>query len=134
MGRGELHLTILLEPMRREGYELAVSKPRVVFHMVDGERHEPIEQVTADVEDQHQGAVMQALGERRAELVNMEPDGMGRVRLEYKIPARGLIGFQNESLNLTRGTGLISNIFDGYEEYKGEIEGRQHGRRVTQDA
>ncbi|HUG24017.1 translational GTPase TypA [Piscinibacter sp.] len=132
-GRGELHLTILLENMRREGYELAVSKPRVVFHDVDGERHEPIELVTADVEDQHQGAVMQALGERRAELVNMEPDGMGRVRLEYRIPARGLIGFQNEFLNLTRGTGLISNIFDSYEAYKGEIDGRKNGVLISQD-
>ena len=133
MGRGELHLTILLENMRREGYELAVSKPRVVFHDVDGARHEPIEQVTADVEDQHQGAVMQALGERKAELVNMEPDGLGRVRLDYKIPARGLIGFQNEFLNLTRGTGLISNIFDSYEPYKGEIEGRKQGVLISQD-
>ncbi|MFT3955482.1 MAG: translational GTPase TypA [Piscinibacter sp.] len=132
-GRGELHLTILLENMRREGYELAVSKPRVVFHEVDGERHEPIEMVTADVEDQHQGAVMQALGERKAELVNMEPDGMGRVRLEYRIPARGLIGFQNEFLNLTRGTGLISNIFDGYEAFKGDIEGRKNGVLISQD-
>ena len=133
MGRGELHLTILLETIRREGYELAVSKPRVVFHDVNGERHEPIEMVAADVEDQHQGAVMQALGERRAELVNMEPDGRGRVRLEYRIPARGLIGFQNEFLNLTRGTGLISNIFDGYEAYKGEIEGRKNGVLISQD-
>lgn len=132
-GRGELHLTILLENMRREGYELAVSKPRVVFHEVDGERHEPIELVTADVEDQHQGAVMQALGERKGELVNMEPDGMGRVRLEYRIPARGLIGFQNEFLNLTRGTGLISNIFDGYEAFKGDIEGRKNGVLISQD-
>jgi GTP-binding protein len=132
-GRGELHLTILLENMRREGYELAVSKPRVVFHEVDGERHEPIEMVTADVEDQHQGAVMQALGERKAELINMEPDGMGRVRLEYRIPARGLIGFQNEFLNLTRGTGLISNIFDGYEAFKGDIEGRKNGVLISQD-
>ena len=132
-GRGELHLTILLENMRREGFELAVSKPRVVFHEVDGERHEPIELVTADVEDQHQGGVMQALGERRGELVNMESDGMGRVRLEYRIPARGLIGFQNEFMNLTRGTGLISNIFDGYELYKGEIEGRKNGVLISQD-
>ena len=132
-GRGELHLTILLENMRREGYELAVSKPRVVFHDVGGEKQEPIEQVTADVEDQHQGAVMQALGERKAELVNMESDGRGRVRLDYKIPARGLIGFQNEFLNLTRGTGLISNIFDGYEAYKGEIEGRKNGVLISQD-
>ncbi len=132
-GRGELHLTILLENMRREGYELAVSKPRVVFHEEGGERFEPIEFVTADVEDQHQGAVMQALGERRADLVNMESDGRGRVRLDYKIPARGLIGFQNEFLNLTRGTGLISNIFDSYEAYKGEIEGRKNGVLISQD-
>ena len=133
MGRGELHLTILLETMRREGYELAVSRPRVVFRTVDGERHEPIELLTADVEDQHQGAVMQALGERRAELVNMEPDGNGRVRLDYRIPARGLIGFQNEFLNMTRGTGLISNIFDGYEAFRGEIEGRKNGVLISQD-
>jgi GTP-binding protein len=132
-GRGELHLTILLENMRREGFEMAVSKPRVVFKEEGGVRLEPIEMVTADVEDQHQGAVMQALGERRAELVNMEPDGMGRVRLEYRIPARGLIGFQNEFLNLTRGTGLISNIFDGYEPFKGEIEGRKNGVLISQD-
>ena len=132
-GRGELHLTILLENMRREGYELAVSKPRVVFHEVDGQRQEPMELVTADVEDQHQGGVMQALGERRAELVNMESDGMGRVRLEYRIPARGLIGFQNEFMNLTRGTGLISNIFDGYEAFKGDIAGRKNGVLISQE-
>ena len=132
-GRGELHLTILLENMRREGYELAVSKPRVVFHEVDGERLEPIELVTVDIEDQHQGGVMQALGERRADLVNMETDGRGRVRLEYRIPARGLIGFSNEFMNLTRGTGLISNIFDGYEAYKGEIEGRKNGVLISMD-
>ncbi len=133
-GRGELHLTILLETMRREGFELAVSKPRVVFHEVNGEKHEPIELVTADVEDTHQGAVMQALGERKAELVNMESDGMGRVRLEYRIPARGLIGFSNEFMNLTRGTGLISNIFDGYEAFKGDIAGRKNGVLISQDS
>jgi GTP-binding protein len=132
-GRGELHLTILLENMRREGYEMAVSKPRVVFREVGGQRHEPIEMVTADVEEQHQGGVMQALGERRGELVNMESDGRGRVRLEYRIPARGLIGFQNEFMNLTRGTGLISNIFDGYDVYRGEISGRKNGVLISQD-
>ncbi len=132
-GRGELHLTILLENMRREGFELAVSKPRVVFKEEGGVRLEPIEMVAADVEEQHQGGVMQALGLRKAELVNMEPDGRGRVRLEYRIPARGLIGFQNEFLNLTRGTGLISNIFDGYEAYKGEIAGRKNGVLISQD-
>ena len=134
MGRGELHLTILLETMRREGYELAVSKPRVVFRDVSGERHEPIELVTADVEEQHQGGVMQALGERKGELVNMEPDGRGRVRLEYRIPARGLIGFTNEFMNLTRGSGLIANIFDGYEPHKGEIAGRKNGVLISMDA
>jgi GTP-binding protein len=132
-GRGELHLTILLETMRREGYELAVSKPRVVFRDVGGERHEPIEMVTVDIEDQHQGGVMQALGERKGELANMETDGRGRVRLEYRIPARGLIGFSNEFMNLTRGTGLISNIFDGYEAYKGEIGGRKNGVLISMD-
>ena len=132
-GRGELHLTILLEEMRREGYELAVSKPRVVFKDIDGERCEPIELVTADIEENHQGGVMQALGERKGELINMEPDGRGRVRLEYRIPARGLIGFTNEFLNLTRGTGLISNIFDGYEPHKGEIGGRKNGVLISMD-
>jgi GTP-binding protein len=132
-GRGELHLTILLENMRREGYELAVSKPRVVFKDVDGEKCEPIEMVTADIEDQHQGGVMQALGERKGELVNMEPDGRGRVRLEYRIPARGLIGFSNEFLNLTRGSGLIANIFDGYEPHKGEIASRKNGVLISMD-
>jgi len=133
MGRGELHLTILLENMRREGYELAVSKPRVVYQMVNGERHEPIELVTADIEEEHQGGVMQALGERKGELVNMETDGTGRVRLEYRIPARGLIGFTNEFLNLTRGSGLISNIFDSYEPYKGEIGSRKNGVLISMD-
>ena len=130
---GELHLTILLENMRREGYELAVSKPRVVFRDVNGERHEPIEMVTADIEETHQGGVMQALGERKGELVNMEPDGRGRVRLEYRIPARGLIGFTNEFLNLTRGSGLISNIFDSYEAHKGDIGGRKNGVLISMD-
>ncbi|KPF47178.1 GTP-binding protein [beta proteobacterium AAP121] len=134
MGRGELHLTILLENMRREGYELAVSKPRVVFQTINGEKCEPIELVTADVEEQHQGGVMQALGERKGELVNMEPDGHGRVRLEYRIPARGLIGFSNEFMNLTRGSGLISNIFDGYEPHRGEIASRKNGVLISMDA
>ncbi|MCC7151266.1 MAG: translational GTPase TypA [Rubrivivax sp.] len=132
-GRGELHLTILLENMRREGYELAVGKPRVVFKDIAGVRNEPIELVTADIEDQHQGAVMQALGERRGELVNMETDGRGRVRLDYRIPARGLIGFSTEFLNLTRGTGLISNIFDSWEPYRGEIAGRKNGVLISMD-
>ncbi len=132
-GRGELHLTILLENMRREGYELAVSKPRVVYREINSERCEPIELVTADIEEQHQGGVMQALGERKGDLVNMESDGRGRVRLEYRIPARGLIGFTTEFLNLTRGSGLISNIFDKYEAHKGEIGGRKNGVLISMD-
>jgi len=136
-GRGELHLTILLENMRREGYELAVSRPRVVLHEVEGpngpEKHEPIELLTVDVEDTHQGAVMQELGQRRGELADMQPDGRGRVRLEYRIPARGLIGFSTEFLNLTRGTGLMSHIFDGYEAYKGDIDGRKNGVLISHE-
>ncbi len=132
-GRGELHLTILLENMRREGYELAVSRPRVVLRDVGGEKHEPLEMLTVDVEDAHQGGVMQELGLRKGELQDMQPDGRGRVRLEYRIPARGLIGFQGEFLNLTRGTGLMSHIFDGYEAYKGDIGGRKNGVLISQD-
>jgi GTP-binding protein len=132
-GRGELHLTILLENMRREGYELAVSKPRVMFKDIDGEKCEPMELVTADVEEIHQGGVMQALGLRKGDMINMEPDGHGRVRLEYRIPARGLIGFSNEFMNLTRGSGLIASIFDGYEPHKGEIGGRKNGVLISMD-
>jgi len=132
-GRGELHLTILLENMRREGYELAVSRPRVVLHDVDGEKHEPMELLTVDVEDAHQGAVMQELGARKGELLDMQPDGRGRVRLEYRVPARGLIGLQTDFQNMTRGTGLMSHIFDGYEAYKGEIGGRKNGVLISQD-
>ncbi|MBC7701613.1 translational GTPase TypA [Aquabacterium sp.] len=133
MGRGELHLTILLENMRREGFELAVSKPRVVFQEINGEKCEPMELVTVDVEEIHQGGVMQALGLRKGDMVNMEPDGRGRVRLEYRIPARGLIGFSNEFMNLTRGSGLIASLFDGYEPHKGEIGGRKNGVLISMD-
>ncbi|HVQ04124.1 MAG TPA: translational GTPase TypA, partial [Burkholderiaceae bacterium] len=129
----ELHLTILLENMRREGYELAVSRPRVVLHEVDGEKHEPIELLTVDVEDQHQGAVMQELGQRKGELADMQSDGRGRVRLDYRVPARGLIGFSTEFLNITRGTGLMSHIFDGYEAGKGEIGGRKNGVLISHE-
>jgi GTP-binding protein len=132
-GRGELHLTILLENMRREGYELAVSRPKVVLQDIDGVRHEPMELLTVDVEDTHQGGVMQELGMRRGELLDMQPDGRGRVRLEYRIPARGLIGFQGEFLNLTRGTGLMSHIFDGYAPFQGDIGGRKNGVLISQD-
>ena len=132
-GRGELHLTILLENMRREGYELAVGRPRVVFKDVDGQRQEPYEILTIDVEEGNQGAVMEELGARRGELQDMIPDGKGRVRLEYRIPARGLIGFQSEFLTLTRGTGVASHIFDSYDVLKGDIEDRRNGVLVSQD-
>src|SRR3954462_9238386 len=135
-GRGELHLTILIENMRREGFELAVSRPRVVFKMVDGVRHEPFELLSVDVEETNQGGVMEELGRRRGDLQNMESDGKGRVRLEYKIPARGLIGFQGEFMTLTRGTGLMSHIFDEYapvDTSKGEMAGRRNGVLISQD-
>jgi GTP-binding protein len=130
-GRGELHLTILLENMRREGYELAVSRPRVLFREIDGVKCEPYEMLTVDVDGQHQGAVMQALGERRGELQDMQPDGKGRVRLEYRIPARGLIGFQTEFLNTTRGNGLMSHVFDEYGPLKPEMPERRNGVLVS---
>jgi GTP-binding protein len=132
-GRGELHLTILIENMRREGYELAVSRPRVVYKELDGEKCEPFELLTVDVEEQNQGAVMEELGQRRGELREMVPDGKGRVRLDYRIPARGLIGFQGEFMNLTRGTGILSHVFDGYAPVKGEIPERRNGVLVSQD-
>jgi GTP-binding protein len=132
-GRGELHLTILIENMRREGYELAVSRPRVVLRTIDGEVQEPWEFLTVDVEDAHQGAVMQELGARRGELAHMESDSRGRTRLEYRMPARGLIGFQGEFMNLTRGTGLMSHVFDGYAPVRGEVPERRNGVLISQE-
>ncbi|MEG2900679.1 MAG: translational GTPase TypA [Massilia sp.] len=135
-GRGELHLTILLENMRREGFELAVSRPRVVFKMVDGVRHEPFESLSVDVEEANQGGVMEELGRRRGDLQNMESDGKGRVRLEYLIPARGLIGFQGEFMTLTRGTGLMSHVFHEdapVDNTRGEMAGRRNGVLISQD-
>ena len=132
-GRGELHLTILLENMRREGFELAVGKPRVVFREIDGQKCEPYENLTVDVPDENQGAVMEELGRRRGELTNMESDGNGRTRLEYHIPARGLIGFQGEFLTLTRGTGLMSHVFDDYAPVKPDMPGRHNGVLVSQE-
>jgi len=130
-GRGELHLTILLENMRREGYELAVSRPRVVLKDIDGEKCEPYEMLSVDCEEANQGAVMQALGERRGDLQDMQPDGKGRVRLEYRIPARGLIGFQSEFLTMTRGTGIMSHVFDDYGPMKGDIAERRNGVLIS---
>ena len=116
-GRGELHLSVLIENMRREGYEVAVGRPEVIIHEVDGVKEEPYEQLAVDIEEQHQGAVMEALGERKADLKNMVPDGKGRVRLDYVIPSRGLIGFRTEFLTLTSGTGLLFSVFDHYGPY-----------------
>lgn len=132
-GRGELHLTILLENMRREGYELAVGKPRVVYRDIDGQKCEPYENLTVDVPDDNQGAVMEELGRRRGELTNMESDGNGRTRLEYHIPARGLIGFQGEFMTLTRGVGLMSHVFDDYAPVKPDMPGRHNGVLVSQE-
>jgi GTP-binding protein len=132
-GRGELHLTILIENMRREGYELAVSRPRVVLKEVNGEKQEPYELLTVDIEDTNQGAVMEELGRRRGELLDMVPDGKGRVRLDYRITARGLIGFQGEFMTLTRGTGIMSHVFDDYGPMKAELEEHRNGVLVSQD-
>lgn len=133
-GRGELHLTILLENMRREGYELAVGRPRVLLKMVNGEKQEPYELLTVDVEEEHQGAVMEELGRRKGDLQDMQPDGKGRVRLEYCIPARGLIGFQSMFMTMCRGTGIMSHVFDDYGPIKqGEVGERRSGAIISQD-
>ena len=134
-GRGELHLTILIENMRREGFELGVSRPRVVFKEIDGVKCEPYEMLTVDVEEANQGAIMEELGRRRGDLQDMQSDSNGRVRLEYRIPARGLIGFQGEFMTLTRGTGLMSHVFDAYEpaDGKGEMPGRRNGALISQE-
>ena len=133
-GRGELHLTILVETMRREGYELAVSRPRVVFHEENGVKMEPFENLTVDLEDATQGAVMEDLGKRKGELLDMVSDGKGRTRLEYRIPARGLIGFQGDFMTMTRGNGLMSHTFDSYAPAKDGILGERHnGVLISQD-
>ena len=132
-GRGELHLTILLENMRREGFEMAVGKPRVVYKEINGEKCEPYENLSIDLEDDTQGAVMEEIGRRRGELTNMESDGNGRTRLEYHIPARGLIGFQSDFMTMTRGTGLMSHVFDDYGPVKADLPGRHNGVLVSQD-
>ena len=133
-GRGELHLTILLENMRREGYELAVGRPRVLFKEVDGVKLEPYELLTVDVEEEHQGAVMEELGRRKGDLTDMQPDGKGRVRLEYRIPARGLIGFQSLFMTMCRGTGIMSHDYDEYGPIKqGDVGERRSGAIISQD-
>ncbi|AJI53390.1 translational GTPase TypA [Francisella philomiragia] len=131
-GRGELHLSILLENMRREGYEIAVSRPHVIFKDVDGEKHEPYEQAIIDIEEEHQGTVMERMGLRQGELKNMEPDGKGRVKLEFIIPSRGLIGFYTEFLTITSGSGILNKVFDHYGPMKKQtLETRQNGTLVS---
>jgi len=131
-GRGELHLSVLIETMRREGFEMGVSRPEVVTKLVDGEVQEPYEQVVIDVEDQHQGSVMEELGMRKGEMTNMEPDGKGRVRLEFIIPSRGLIGFRGAFLTLTSGSGIMTSVFDHYGPVKqGETHSRQNGALIS---
>jgi GTP-binding protein len=126
-GRGELHLGVLLENMRREGFELAVSRPRVVIKQIDGAPHEPYEQVTVDADADAQGDIMSALGSRGAELKDMQADGRGRIRLDYMVPSRGLIGFQTEFRTMTRGTGLLHHVFDHY----GPVVQRELGQRAN---
>jgi GTP-binding protein len=133
-GRGELHLAILIENMRREGYELAVSKPRVIFRKMGNELLEPYEVVVVDVEACYQGTVIEKLGRRRGELLNHQIGKDGRVRLEYRIPARGLLGLQSEFLTDTKGTGILHSIFEGYGPYKGEIASRARGALIAMEA
>jgi GTP-binding protein len=131
-GRGELHLSVLIENMRREGFELGVSRPEVIQKIVDGAVHEPYENVIIDVEDQHQGPIMEEMGLRKADMLNMEPDGKGRVKLEYMIPSRGLIGFRSQFLTMTSGSGIMTSIFDHYGPVKsGGVAGRQNGVLVS---
>jgi GTP-binding protein len=130
-GRGELHLSILIETMRREGYEFQVSRPEVLFKEIDGKRCEPMELATIDVPEEYVGSVIEKLGIRKGEMVNMQPSQTGYTRVEFNIPARGLIGYRNEFLTDTRGNGIINTIFNGYEEYKGDIQSRQSGSLVA---
>lgn len=133
-GRGELHLTILIENMRREGYELAVGRPRVLLKEIDGVKMEPYELLTVDIEEVHQGAVMEELGRRKGDLQDMQSDSRGRVRLEYRIPARGLIGFQSMFMTMCRGTGIMSHVFDDYGPIKqGDVGERRSGAIISQD-
>ena len=131
-GRGELHLSVLIENMRRENYELGVSKPEVIQKEVDGEIHEPFEQIVIDIEDQHQGSIMEEMGQRKADLQNMEPDGKGRIKLEFLAPSRGMIGFRSSFLTMTSGTGIMTSVFDHYGKAKdGELAKRQNGVLVS---
>ncbi|MBQ2893911.1 MAG: GTP-binding protein, partial [Clostridia bacterium] len=129
-GRGELHLSILIENMRREGYEFQVSRPKVIFKEIDGVRHEPMEYLVVEVPAEYVGSVMNKLGSRKAELLNMMPDDQGSTRLEFRIPSRCLIGYRGELLTDTKGFGVMSSVFDGYDEYKGDIQERSRGSLV----
>jgi len=126
-GRGELHLAVLIETMRREGFELGVSRPEVIFREIDGATQEPYESVTIDVEEPHQGTIMETFGNRGAELLDMVPDGQGRIRMDFKIPAKGLIGYRSDFLTATQGTGLMYSIFDGY----GPVKAIDSGGRIN---
>jgi len=131
-GRGELHLSVLIENMRREGFEIGVSRPKVIYRTVDGKKQEPFEQVTLDIEEQNQGPVMEAMGIRKGEMRDMLPDGKGRIRLDYIIPSRGLIGFRTEFLTMTSGTGLLYSSFSHYDDVRpGEIGQRQNGVMIS---
>ena len=132
-GRGQLHLGILIENMRREGFELQVSAPEVIYKTIDGKKHEPIEFVTIDVNEEYQGSVIQHLGTRKGDMVNLLQLGSGRVRMEFKVPARGLLGFRGQFLTNTRGTGIMNSTFNGYEPYKGEIPTRIKGALVSME-
>jgi GTP-binding protein len=131
IGRGELQLGVLIEQMRREGFELLVSKPQVIFKTVDGQKHEPMEIAVIDIEDQFVGAVTEKLGKRKGVMMNMVQKGSGRTRLEFRIPSRGLIGYRSEFLTDTRGTGLLNTQFDGWDEYRGEIASRNTGAMIS---
>jgi GTP-binding protein len=132
-GRGELHLSVLIETMRREGYELCVSQPEVIFKVVDGKRQEPYEEVLVDVEEQYAGAVIEKLGSRGGRMTEMSPAGQGRVRVEYLCPSRGLIGYRSEFLTDTRGTGILNHTFSHYGDYAGVMKGRPNGVLIAQD-
>ncbi len=133
-GRGELHLGVLIENMRREGFELAVSRPEVIMKMVDGVKQEPFEVVTIDVEEQHQGSIMEKMGERKAEMTDMQPDGKGRIRMDFVMPSRGLIGFRTEFMTLTSGTGLMYHTFDHYGDFKGGNIGQRNNGVLISNA
>ena len=133
-GRGELHLSVLIETMRREGFELLVSRPKVIFKEIDGKKCEPIERLVVNVPDDCIGNVIEKLGRRKAEMLNMEPAEDGHTKVEFKIPARGLIGYRTEFLTDTKGEGTMNHIFDSYEEYKGDIQARTRGTIVAWEA